>query len=111
MPLTKQQLLIPRVLCLGEKGKRIWPGSIWLGGDIIEESPRHGDLMYCDTDGPRYSDFPHLFKPLPWWYGRTVEEMPLYVNTNCVYGVLKVQKWVLIEENKELRWRMECEKG
>lgn len=92
MPLTKEQLLIPRYLCTGTPGKQIWPGSIWRSGDIIEESKLHGDLMYCDKDGPRYSDFPHLFKPLRWWEYRQPDDMPEYVKSQETGRVYKRHK-------------------
>ena len=57
------------------------------------------------------SVFPHLFKPLPWWYGRTVEEMPEYVNTNSVYGIRKVKEWAFIKGEKLDRWRVEDTRG
>lgn len=109
MPLSKEQLLIPRYLCTGTPGKPIWPGSIWRGGDIIEESIRHGDLMYCDTDGPRYSDFPHLFRPMPWWYWRKPEEMPdwvYYISMKGIKEVRKVIHWEFFEGH--WMWKSEC---
>jgi len=90
MPLTKEQLLIPRALCIGGKdGELIWPWSTLRAGQILKSQIEEGEVSYKFLD-PIENDyrflnqmgienFPHLFKPLPWWYGRTVEEMPLYV--------------------------------
>jgi len=107
MPLTKQQLLIPRVLCIGGKeGEPNYPGSPYKTGQILyihtidmNESDIPKDSV-CLFDITR-SDFPHLFKPLPWWYGRTVEELPTWVKlikTNPTYGlnvgaIQKVAAW------------------
>ena len=80
--MTKEQLLIPRVLCIGGKpGDPNYPGSRFMTGDIIEQNGRDywgikADAWISQTTVDRY---PNLFKPLPWWYGRTVEEMPQYV--------------------------------
>ena len=87
MPLTKQQLLIPRVLCIGTKeGEPNDTSGDFITGDILtqtvksihkwkSEKLKHS-VYFCDK---WIEQFPHLFKPLPWWYGRTVEEMPKYV--------------------------------
>ena len=82
MPLTKQQLLIPRVLCIGTKeGEPNFPGSRFMTGDIIEQNGRDYWSIKADAwlNKTTVEKHPHLFKPLPWWYGRTVEEMPLFV--------------------------------
>lgn len=99
MPLTKQQLLIPRVLCIGGKeGEPNYPGSPYKTGQILyihtidmNESDIPKDSV-CLFDITR-SVFPHLFKPLPWWYGRTVEEMPEYILASKTYGIVKVNEW------------------
>ena len=105
--MTKEQLLIPRVLCIGGKpGDPNYPGSRFMTGDIIEQNGRDywgikADAWISQTTVDRY---PNLFKPLPWWYGRTVEEMPEYVKTDYKDSttgdglrngvVFKVEKWV-----------------
>jgi len=95
--LTKQQLLIPRVLCIGGKdskqGDRLWPESRLKVGDIL--TLNYG-IFWCDEFESGYVDgfylyFPHLFKPLPWWYGRAVEELPEYLNIDG--GVFKVDMY------------------
>ena len=92
MPLTKQQLLIPRVLCIGGKdGEPNYPDSKFLTGEILIEK---GD-QFVSIDGTRSSHsswmyhFQNLFKPIPWWYGRTVEEMPLYLKAKKTGVVIK----------------------
>lgn len=83
MPLTKSELLIPRVLCIGGKdGEPNYPGGIVNTGDILSLSNSgfsytDGVDKYIKTESVEV--FPHLFKPLPWYYGRTVEEMPKFV--------------------------------
>lgn len=82
MPLTKQELLIPRVLCIGTKeGEPNFPGSRFMTGDIIEQNGRDYWSIKADAwlNKTTVEKHPHLFKPLPWWYGRTVEELPDYV--------------------------------
>lgn len=81
--MTKEQLLIPRYLCTGTPGKPLWYGCHWKHGDVIqmEDTIRGLCCVYEDDAGthfkgqPYFADYPHLFKPLPWWYGRTVEEL------------------------------------
>ena len=83
MPLSKEQLMIPRVLCIGGKeGEPNYRNSPVNTGDVLELTIHgylfqacYGVIVTRDT----VSKFPHLFKPLPWWYGRTVEELPDYV--------------------------------
>lgn len=88
MPLTKEQLLIPRVLCIGTKeGEPNDTRGLWITGEIYTYKKHESDGYECYINDANtlampmnYPDkFPHLFKPLPWWYGRTVEDMPLYL--------------------------------
>lgn len=117
MPLTKQQLLIPRVLCIGGKeGEPNDTSGKWISGRIIELTenwPNCQNPFYLvpGYDIKYFNQYPHLFKPLPWWYGRTVEEMPRYVNTNSVYGIRKVKEWAFIKGEKLDRWRVEDTRG
>ncbi len=48
-------------------------------GEIINVTSKHGDIIYPDTLGPRYSDYPAIFRKLAWWEHRKPEEMPKYV--------------------------------
>ena len=90
MPLTKEQLLIPRVMCVGtEPGKLIWPWSTLVSGQIL--TPTHngvnyaysftdlltGEELWLDENG--IAKFPNLFRPMPWWEGRNPEDMPKWV--------------------------------
>ena len=69
-----EELLKPRYKVIADYPKSIHPiGTIYNCGGTSE------DLLYCDRDGPRMRDYPHLFKPLAWWEDRKVEEMPEYV--------------------------------
>ena len=124
MPLTKQQLLIPRVLCIGgEQGKPNDTSGDYITGDILtqtvksihkwkSEKLKHS-VYFCDK---WIEQFPHLFKPLPWWYGRTVEEMPEYVkntdilsmNNGKVYKVIKHEdNFVYLEARNNPRFHIE----
>lgn len=114
MPLIKTELLIPRVLCIGGKeGEPNYPGSRFMTGDIIEQNGRDYWSIKADAwlNQTTVKKFPHLFQPLQWWYGRTVEEMPRYVNTNSVYGIRKVKEWAFIKGEKLDRWRVEDTRG
>ena len=97
MPLTKQQLLIPRVLCIGGKdGEPNYPGSRFMTGDIIEKNGRDYWSVKADAwlNQTTVDKFPHLFKPLPWWE-RDESELPEYVKsieTGRVYKRIKSVK-------------------
>jgi len=89
MSLTKEQLLIPRVMCVGtEPGTPNDTSGNWVSGDIYYLDP-WGKGVYKSYDNGREvseplivhlaQSMPHLFKPLPWWYGRKPEDMPEYV--------------------------------
>ena len=93
MPLTKQQLLIPRVLCIGaEAGKRLYPHSEVFVGDILTLD-HFGHVFISETGRwvgkADISDFPHLFKPIPWWE-RDERELPDFVwQKEDIYSVDK----------------------
>lgn len=80
MPLTKQQLLIPRVLCIGgNEGESNYPGSPVKSGDILTLTI-YG-FVYRAEYGPtldrdKIAQYPHLFKPLPWWEKIDESELP-----------------------------------
>ena len=106
MPLTKQQLLIPRVLCIGTKeGEPNDTSGDFITGDILtqtvksihkwkSEKLKHS-VYFCDK---WIEQFPHLFKPLPWWEKRSASEMPDYVKDNN--GVVhKVEKLITKDGN------------
>lgn len=96
MPLTKQQLLIPRVLCIGtEDGKQNYPKSLFKSGQVLELDNISHDGRNCyvvpSYDIDYFLSYPNCFNPLPWWYGRTVEELPEYLNIDG--GVFKVDMY------------------
>lgn len=87
MPLTKQQLLIPRVLCIGGKeGEPNYPGSMVKTGEVLTLCTGITNGRYYESkDGHLIHlplNFPNCFKPLPWLYGRTMEEMPEYITVD-----------------------------
>lgn len=80
--------MIPRVLCIGGKegepndtsGEFI-TGKILTVGTIVQFGLQvfaASELLLTEM----CTKYPHLFNPLPWWYGRTVDEMPEYVKWN-----------------------------
>ena len=77
MPLTKEQLLIPRYKCI----------SLWMFepkstlGAIYEQPsvPRGGQWTAMWNWWDELSRHPHLFQLLPWWSDRDTEDMPEYV--------------------------------
>jgi hypothetical protein len=100
MPLTKQQLLIPRVLCIGGKeGEPNDTSGNFISGEILiqkfKDKPEkwyNERLQFSVRLKPEWVlKFSHLFNPLPWWYGRTVEELPEYLNIDG--GVFKVDMY------------------
>lgn len=82
MPLTKEQLLMPRYLCTGTPGKPLWPGYHHKHGDIITNVSQ----VWINTMA---NEAPHLFKPLQWWEYRKPEEMPEYVKSHETGRVYK----------------------
>ena len=97
MPLSKQQLLIPRVLCIGGKeGEPNYPGSMVKTGEILTHCTGITNGRYYESkDGHLIHlplNFPNCFKPLPWWEKRSASEMPDYVkdNNGVVHTVEKI---------------------
>lgn len=100
--MTKEQLLIPRVMCVGGKeGERNYPGSQFKTGEILTREKRYSDV-YLTDNGRSYifcflaDKFPHLFRAMPWWEGRQPEDMPLFVRnkTSIPVAFIKVDEWV-----------------
>lgn len=116
MPLTKEQLLIPRVMCVGGKeGEPNYPGSQFKVGQVLTQCVLYGDEVFVHEDfsKPIYSSFafkfPHLFRPMPWWYGRKPEEMPdwvYYISMKGIKEVRKVIHWEFFEGH--WMWKSEC---
>lgn len=92
MPLTKEQLLIPRYMCTGTPGKPLWWGCHWKHGDIIKLDSTIDGLACIYEDYKvkpfvkeiYFNEAPHLFRPMPWWEGRKPEDMPEYVTVNLL---------------------------
>lgn len=98
MPLTKEQLLIPRVMCVGGKeGEPNDTSGSWITGTICTLSDTINGTGEPCCVVPQYSmkffsRFPHLFRPMQWWEGRKPEDMPEYVWYKDK-GVFKVDVW------------------
>ena len=104
MPLTKSELLIPRVLCIGGKdGEPNDTRGLWITGEIYTYKKHESDGYECYINDANtlampvnYPDkFPHLFKPLPWFEKREESELPEYVKsieTGRVYKRIKSVK-------------------
>ena len=81
-----EKLLLPRFKVVAD-----YPNSPYVVGEVK------------DNLGPNlakhFSQWPHLFQPLPWWSDRNVEDMPEYVwynpsgFTKRELIVLKVAQW------------------
>jgi hypothetical protein len=97
-------------MCLGkEKGKQLYPHSDVYVGDVLRLDP-YGYVYGSETGRWVSKDiilkFPDLFRTMPWWENRNIEDMPEYVITNFLgktteqYGglpnglIFKVEKWV-----------------
>lgn len=75
-----EDLLKPRWKVIAD-----YPKSLYHVGDILNAGWRSEDLIYCDHDGPRWRDYPHLFRKLEWWEDRKPEDMPEYVKLEGKY--------------------------
>jgi len=85
--MTPEQLLQPRYLVIAD-----YPKSIYKVGEVLNTG-RHGDILFCDDNGPRMSQYPHLFRRLEWWEHRKPEGMPGYVKfQEKVYKVIRYRK-------------------
>jgi hypothetical protein len=84
--MTPEELLKPRYKVIAE-----YPKSPYPVGTIIRADGQSEDLLYCDSNGPRCRDFPHLFRKLGWWEERGEKGMPGYVKEDGI--VYKVQEW------------------
>lgn len=94
--MTIEQLMIPRVMCKGnKKGEAIWPFSPYLDGMVLELD----DTDYYHLPGYKLvrpiakcltDEHPHLFRPMPWYEGRKPEEMPTYLKSKNNERVVKV---------------------
>lgn len=111
--LTKQQLLIPRVMCVGGKeGEPNYPNSPVNTGDILELTIHGYVFIACygvTVTRDTVSKYPHLFRPMPWWECRKPEEMPdwvYYISMKGIKEVRKVIHWEFFEGH--WMWKSEC---
>lgn len=85
MSLTPEQLMLPRYVCTGTPGKPLWHRSIFKHGDIVAMDDKGWYEVKNEHSGTHlfkneyFIEFPHLFRPMPWWKARKPEEMPEYV--------------------------------
>lgn len=93
--MTREQLLIPRAICLGKKpGTPLWPTCTHHKvGDILWMLDKY---VYSNLNGGKLhqsliQDYPNLFKYLEWWEHRTPEQMPRYISQSGFIG--KASKW------------------
>ena len=100
MPLTKQQLLIPRVLCIGTKegepndtSRDYISGNIITVGDYLSNSDFLSMKATAEYLEGLTTKFPHLFRPMEWWEGRSIEDMPLFVKITKTGEVKMVEKY------------------
>lgn len=113
MPLTKEQLLIPRVMCVGtEPGTPNDTSGNWITGTICTLSDTINGTGEPCCVVPQYSmkffsRFPHLFRPMPWYEGRHPEDMPEYIK----YGQGAVYKVIEWKENEHYGVYALCERG
>ena len=66
-----EKLLKPRFKVIAN-----YPKSFYKIGEIIDTGY---ELIYCDTHGAKFTDYPHLFKKLNWWERREEGDMPKYL--------------------------------
>lgn len=112
--MTKEQLLIPRVMVIGtEQGKMNYPGSNFRTGEVLQMYgrwyERENKSPYVSIKASDVAKFPNCFKPLPWWYGRKPEEMPdwvYYISMKGIKEVRKVIHWEFFEGH--WMWKSEC---
>ena len=118
--LTKQQLLIPRVMCVGGKeGDPNYPNSPVNTGDILELTIHGYVFIACygvTVTRDTVSKYPHLFRPMPWWEKREESDMPTYIKwehksekgepeikvEKIKYWFLEVGSWRWIGENGDM---------
>jgi hypothetical protein len=94
-----RELLKPRY-----KVKALYPKCIFIVGEIV-----HGDLIFCDPDGDKFYNYPHLFTKLNWWVERGISQLPKYVKSHEgieVDFVLKVEKYMVHNESGSV-WAFE----
>ena len=96
--MSNDELLKPRWKVIAD-----YPKSLYHVGDILNGGWRSEDLIYCDTQGPRWSHYPHLFKKLEWWEERELNQMPMFIKNKTARPITytKVDGWK-ISDRKDL---------
>lgn len=80
-----EELMRPRVKCIGGKNGNHYLGSDFIVGDILTYfKGKHLSSRYIGDNGSKLAestiaDYPHLFQPLQWWQDRKTEDLPEYV--------------------------------
>lgn len=91
MPLTKEQLLIPRYKVIA-----LWPFEyVSRIGDIHHQPDvsRGGQWTALWNWWDEMAKHPHLFQPLPWWSDRKPEDMPEYLKWRTKQQIVKPVRW------------------
>lgn len=82
MSLSKAELLTPRIEVIAD-----YPNSPFVVGDILLFEKSDGVFTTYKKEGYKegvitamdFANYPHLFRPLPWYEKRDIEDMPEYV--------------------------------
>lgn len=91
MALSKEELLKPRYQVIAD-----YPNNDYFPvGYIYTPSKSGGGRIYCDEKSKKFSDFPHLFKPLSWWEERSIEDMPKFLRVGNNGVIREVQEYHL----------------
>lgn len=103
--MSKEELLMPRYEVIAD-----YPNSPFKIGQIIYPTKAGNDgfidMMYIKIESLLSANwgnpakYPHLFKPLPWYTHRAVEDMPEYIKVrnssfNCIS---KIDEWITDRE-------------
>jgi hypothetical protein len=82
------------------KGDILYPKQHALCSDCWghdDEDNPHRWITFCP-------DFPHLFRPLKWWEGLAVDELPKYIKwelDDSITEYFKVVEWLLIKNDED----------
>lgn len=115
MPLSTEQLMIPRVIVRGgpqqKDGDCPFPGCLFGIGDVLIYDEYRSSYVDVSVGILRKEadKFPHIFEPLPWWSHRDISDLPEYIKIGYYdepIEIVKVAKWVLSPETDTL-----CEIG
>lgn len=79
-------LMTPRYKVIAD-----YPKSLYKVGDILNAGWRSEDCIYCDTEGPRWRHYPHLFRPLEWWEHREQDVMPRFLRDTFDGEIFKAE--------------------